>query len=62
MLHFKIRVRDGFSVSKVTILMLQIRNMENHQKKIEDMELQALFKKDDSQTQKAIWSYSKNCF
>ena len=44
----KIRVKDGFGISKVAISKLQTRNMENCYK-IEDVELQALLDEDDLQ-------------
>jgi len=53
MLHRKKHVNDGFSVSKLEISMLQTRNTENRPKS-EDVELQALLDKDDSQTQKQL--------
>ena len=49
-LHRKIRVNDGFGVSKVVTSKLQTRNVENV-KKFEDVELQALLNDGDSQTQ-----------
>ena len=51
-LHRKIRVNDGFGVSKVMTSRSQTRNMENRLKKFEDVELQALLDEDDSQAQK----------
>jgi len=50
MLHRKKRVNDGFSVSKLKISMLQIRNMENHPKRRRHGIAQALLDEDDSQT------------
>ena len=47
--HRKIRVNDGFGVSKVVTSMLQTRNVENRKKIQSFVELQVLFDQDDSQ-------------
>ena len=51
--HLKLRVNDGFGISKVVTSRLQTRNMENRQK-FEDVEFQALFDEDDSRIQKQL--------
>ena len=45
-LHRKIRVNDGFGVSRVVTSRLQTKNME-HRQKFEDVELHALLGEHD---------------
>ena len=54
MLHNKVRLNDGFGVSKVVTSRLQTRKVENNEKKFDDVELQVLLDEDDSQTQKQL--------
>ena len=54
MLHRKIYVNDGFGVSKVMTLRLQTRKMEKPTKIFEDVKLEALLDKDDSQAQRQL--------
>ena len=54
MLHRKVRVNDGFGVSKVVTSMLVDKEHEKPPKRYKDVELQALLDEDDSQTQKEL--------
>jgi len=54
MLHRKIRVNNGFGVSKVVIIDVADKEHGKPPKRYEDVELQALLDKDDLQTQKQL--------
>ena len=57
MLHHKLRVNDGFGVSKVMISTQDKKEDKEHRKlvrKFEDVELQAFLDEKDLQTQKQL--------